>query len=205
MQHFRNILSIFVVSAIVVTPAFANLWQGTITETITQSDDPLFSVGQTFVGYYEYNSLTIDGCFGTQAYADSHTDAQSGLKGALVSLGQGDIQIDNSIWAPPTHLIVVDGEVTEFYKTGQQGSSDYTFGTSAFAYLLSTRDTRSGFFHIYGTMTFSNPLSDNDSVFSLDAPFADPVPTPDGTPTIAMLGLSIIGLTLTRRIFYGRK
>ena len=59
-------------------------FHGTITETITSTNDPAYAVGAVFVGSYSYESPTMDGTFYTgEYYPPPNPDALNTLDGLV--------------------------------------------------------------------------------------------------------------------------
>ena len=142
------------------TNAFATWWTGTITQTITQSGSTLYQVGQTFEGFYTYESSTVDGYFNTYGPDIDHPNAKTAkLNGSLFLFNLGE-QTFRVGWTSDMHMEVINGQVTEFLKHGQLGPSDFWFRENTFRY------SYSGFtegYLITGTMAFgpSHPISDS--------------------------------------------
>lgn len=188
----KILLCIFLPTALSLS-AFGDIFRGTITETVTTTDDPRFFVGQTFVGSYEYESPTCDGDFGSLQYCffADHPGALPTLQFSIFSfLGSepnGWMSLAETNFQVKTHLVVTDGAVTDFYLTSQLGAADPNFRLSIFyvpnamalidGHVQSTNTT--------GTMSFSAPTV---------------VQVPDGaTPTVALLALSLLGFAVLHR------
>jgi len=110
--------------------AFGLTFTGTIIQTVTSSNDPLYSVGQTFVGWYRYDSATIDGTFGTPGFA-SNTSLAGQFYFAFVSSPTETAPLGwHSLTNTPNggSLTVSGGQVTSFNWSFDHGGY-YTGGT----------------------------------------------------------------------------
>lgn len=163
-----------------LTRASANFYEGTITQTITETNDPLFSVGDTFLSWYEYESPMMDGDFGSQMYSEANPDTSLGtLTGNLFAMRQGDLAMGTYSFGNFTHLTVTNGIVTDFFKTGQNGSSDFGFETNTWDYIM-FMSSQPQELKTYGTISFGSPVAvpDNSTgtmtllMFTLPALFA---------------------------------
>jgi len=117
------------------TPSYATTYTGSIFETITSTNSPTYSVGQTAVGSYSYISPTIDGDFGSCEYVYgsicAQVPSQNGLLfGSITIFWNGHPEIVNfadvGVFWPRTHMVVSGGQVTAFHIDGQLTSiSDF--------------------------------------------------------------------------------
>ncbi|MCX6956501.1 MAG: hypothetical protein NTV51_30580 [Verrucomicrobia bacterium] len=64
----KSFLASLVCFASLATSASALSFVGTITQTVTNSNDPLYHVGDTFIGWYRYESPAINGEFNTNVF-----------------------------------------------------------------------------------------------------------------------------------------
>lgn len=172
--------------ALLSAQASATVWQGTITETITATNDFRNHPGQTAIGSYSYESDSIDGTFtpGTaNLEATLFTFKSDAMNGGLVHLTDG-------FFYSSTVLTVANGEVTNFFKTGQT-NYDFGFDTTTFLsmyqnYINFGEPGAPWFFQNEGTMSFSRPEA-----------------VPEGSVSTALfLTFSLSGLIATR---LGRK
>ena len=139
-------------------PARATLWRGTILQTLTETNDPRNTVGETFVGSYEYESDTVDAVL--NPYLDrSHLHATLATFYASAHDG-GVVTTDFALFLSTQHFTVRDGAVSTFAMWGQTGY-DFNFYTTGFnsSYFNYITDTMGGprFFLNNGTMSFSAP------------------------------------------------
>ena len=107
-------------------PTYGLMFEGTFTLEVTaQTDARNFKVGDMFMGYFQYDSPTLDGTFHFDKLAPGltvmgHIDAPSPLGG---DLGPGlDI----------AYLTVGAGRVTDFSFTDQRGADGITLTYSTF-------------------------------------------------------------------------
>lgn len=154
-----SLLALF--ALLLCSRAFATLWHGTITQTITETNDPNLFVGQVLLGWYGYESDTIDGDFGAFNYAFTHPGAVPTLTGELNPINadyadEGGMLGLTTTHTWDTHLTVVNGEVTDFLRWITAGGYQGTFRFDTFtAFSL-----RAG---SYGLMTFSDPQAVPDN------------------------------------------
>lgn len=183
-----KLLGYFFIPAVIPLAVFGNIYCGTITETVTVTDDPSYYVGQTFIGSYEYESPACDGDFGPFPYTIFNSSALPTLKFSLFTflpIGQdGWLSLDETNFKQYTHLVVTSNVVTDFYLTGQYGGADPNFRFSEF-YIpngLAVIEGQVRSTYTAGTMSFSAP-----------------VPVPDGsTPTVAFVALGLLGIAVLR-------
>ena len=152
---FAGILAVVVLSS----SALAIRYEGTILETITSTNDPLYAVGQTLNGWYRYDSADVDGTFRPRHILDPLNPNQ--LHGVLFVPGRGDELIDGYSFASRTYLTVSAGEVTDFFRTDSIGFLEYTFRGSGFSVRRDgfRSDGTFGNIGTIGTVSFSNPVA----------------------------------------------
>ncbi len=159
----------------------ATLWSGTITETVTSTNNPNYNVGDVVLGLYEYESDTVDGDFGTGIYAAFNPGSIGTLHTTLYNFApqgnNGWITPNNETFAFLHHMVVTNGVVTDFYRTGQIGASDFDFGVNSFD------STLLGEIKTSGTLVFSAPSST----------------VPDSTASLGLLGIGMLSVTMVRR------
>lgn len=171
---------LLLVALLFCTPlaTFGLSFRGTVTQVITRSDDPLYYPGQTFIGYYQYDSPTIDGTFFTDQFDPPLTPKPPG---AIASLS-GTIYSPfvNTVYIPAFGeytlsygpggswrtfagtvnegvLTVSDGVVSEFLWTWEYGGFYMYMGTESF-FTYNFYDTFARPFpRVVGTVTFGLP------------------------------------------------
>jgi hypothetical protein len=104
-------------------PAFANTYEGTLTEVIDDTGGfPYYHVGETFQGWYEYTSPTIDGSFYTQNGGNGDEPNQS-LNGFVLIpepyVGPSYEQLVDSV--PGGGSLTVSSGVPDFYWQEDDG------------------------------------------------------------------------------------
>jgi len=172
-------ISLLVGLVLGTSPAmFALPYRGTITQVITGSDDPLYHPGQTFIGFYQYNSPTIDGTFYTNQFDQPLTPKPPGaiasLQGMIYSPFVESVYVTayggytlsygfGGFWSRLTDTInegvltVSDGVVTDFLWSWEQGGFFMYMGTGGF-FTYSFYDTpASPTPTVSGTVTFGVP------------------------------------------------
>jgi len=119
------------------TPAFAfqASYRGTIVQEVTGTNDPLYHVGQKWVGYYEYKSDTIDGVFNVgyeypppdletldgRVYLPFAKEADSPIPGIEYNYGPGGSFLNLVGYPHAGELVVSGGQVTSFTWSFDQG------------------------------------------------------------------------------------
>jgi hypothetical protein len=185
MSIFRKIVAhAFVIGALSLT-AFGIPYTGTITQTVTYTDDSNYQVGQTFTGWYQYDSSSADGDFGTSWYCLDNPTALPTLYGSVFgfcdNMQDGWLSIRTGNYAHLTHLSVEGNSVNDFHKTGQMGGLDFSFSGSGFR--ITNMMGPSGFaYETIGTLCFSAPVA-----------------VPENVTTASLVALSLFGLVLIRR------
>lgn len=170
--------------------AQANMYRGTVTQTVTASESPLYQVGMVVERWYSYESDTLDGLFLGRDSRWLYPDEPMSLHGELFSFnGQGNLAsnlpIGDTMGAHyNTKLNVIDGQVTNFNMDGENNGSDYWFYFDHFvcADLLTGR-------RVWGSLSFSDPVKEVTSV-------------PEGLSTFYGLGvgLALIGVCRLFRV-----
>jgi len=181
-------------------PGFATSFGGTITQTVTESNDPLYAIGDTFIGYYRYDSATIDGDFFPNIPMITPPGVNNSLTGKIffafdgrpAAFGQpaehpgtGLQSLTNGVNGG--ELVVSGGAIASFAWSFENGGYYTAFTTSTFIalsyYDRPIFDPGTGLFlptpEVKGTLTISAPHE-----------------VPDATTTGWMLFASIGGLTL---------
>lgn len=164
-------------------PAFGAIYSGTITETITFTNDATFSIGQVFMGSYEYESETMDGLFGMPDR--NHDQAINTLKGAIINWNPRYIDgtTESYLGGPTCRLTVLGNTVTDFNFDGEYSFGQFWFTESTFEW--------AGYFPLRTGIRTSGTIS-----------FSDPVAVPEGLiSTGGLLAAGILGLALFRRRF----
>ena len=178
----KTTIAILAGSALLAVSTSAMPYAGTITETITGTDDPLYHVGQQFVCWYIYESPSIGGVFtfGPRAYPGPSTLTIE-LYYPFSPYNGSDpsgFQINRCNGSSQPQLTVSGGVVTDLdgvIETGFQGNwymilqgfSFQTFETGRYdpvtAQFIDSPSTS-------GTFAFSDPIAfvpDNNSTLIL--------------------------------------
>jgi hypothetical protein len=129
--RMKTLLLPFALFCLVSSPAFANHDDGTLTEVVTDTGDfPFFHVGETFHGWFNYTSDTIDGTFYTQ-YGGNGVEPNQSLNALIYvtepyeGLSYGQI----IYWgASGGSLTVSNGVVSNFAWTADNGGIYTVFG-----------------------------------------------------------------------------
>lgn len=185
--------------ASVALPALGNTYHGSIVQTIEGTDIPLYHVGQTFLGYYEYESPSIDGTFYTNNFDPP-------LLGVNYSL-------DGSIYMPfATSFIFIDQDGNSWPLTyGPGGMFEGLTATIDYGKLVVAGGHVSNFLWAWENGGFYMQASENTfealsfynyggSGASGSLVFGDPVNVPDEPSTASLLGgVLVAGLVLIRR------
>lgn len=157
--------------ALLICPkSFATTWHGTITETVTSSTNPLYAVGDSFEGWYEYESETVDGQFINFIGGVSTPPRQ--LYYRLFGFTNDPRRGDGNGWfsAPrdqsADRLTVTNGEVSDFHWV-ERDALNLIFGAHTFTAIEYYVSDGQGHYdpHFYydvrGTLTFSAPQAVN--------------------------------------------
>lgn len=178
--------------SVLVTQVKAFTWDGTITETITSSNNAAYQIGQVFNGNYSYHSDDVNGTFYSTEYSNNWNPAgsNSSLTGSL-ALGlynpQDGFNVTSySMTSTPyvNYLSVVDGKVAGLFWQNQIGYSDPYFNGTTFSFY--TGGPFSSL--VTGTLQFSEPVDPPD-------------PVPDASATFGLLAFSLGTLVILRRRF----
>jgi len=184
-------------------PVFATSFGGTLTQTVTESNDPLYAIGDTFVGYYRYDSSTIDGDFFPNIPSVTPPGVNNSLTGEFYfafdprpgeSINTGLQPLNTGVNGG--ELVVSGGAITSFAWSFEYGGYYTAFTAGTFIalsyYDRPIFDPSSGLFlptpEVKGTLTLSAPHE-----------------VPDATTTGWMLFASIGGLTLLADRSKGRR
>jgi hypothetical protein len=186
--------------------AFGNTYNGTITQTVTGTNDPLYYVGQTFLGYYQYQSPSMDGTFYTNNIDPPLTPKPPGsidsLAGSVyMPFFLSSIYVDygggyyltygpggrlNSLGETVNEgtLVVSNGQVSDFFWSWEQGGF----------YAAITEGT-------FVAMSFYDAMPQNQVPITRGSVvFGDPVEVPDEPATGLLLGgVLVAGLVVIRR------
>ncbi len=162
---------------------FGNVYTGTITQTITHTNDSTFHLGQTFIGSYQYESDSIDGIFGVPNR--SHDSAVDSLVGSLYNWNphaNGGV-FEESLGALGSFLTVSNGCVIDFNFDGSRSFGQFWFSECIFTW--SGYAPSEGGISTEGTISFSSPAARS---------------VPEGTiNTISMLMVGALFVGLTRQ------
>jgi len=191
--------------------ALGNTYTGTITQIVTQTNDPLYHVGETFHGFYSYESSTSDGTFyGAQGPLYGHSvDTNTSLSGQIfmpfatdgfldytyfggpiipITGGEGLVQASLAYSTTLPCLTVEYGQVTEFCYGNYLG---FDFGAGYHSSINSGE-----FFAIsWASYAGADGLPDTRGTLSLGSP----QPVSDSSVTLALLGGAMTGLFALRR------
>jgi hypothetical protein len=190
MNTLTKLLLVFIGGS---TASFGIPFSGTITQTITQSNDPNYPVGVTFVGFYQYESDTIDGIFRTNA--GSVYGPSDGLLTGFVFLaypvGNGFEQL-NDANTGSRGLEIVDGNVIAF-----SWRDEYINGTHNHAYI--NYGPGGGTFLNYGWLNYGS--WDDEIYLSISGTVVVGAPRqiPDVAPSLGLLTLSMVVFAAVRR------
>jgi len=153
-------------------------YRGTITQVITGSDDPLYHLGQTFIGHYQYNSPTMDGTFYTNQFDPPLTPKPPGaiapLNGTIYSPFVESVYVTayggytlsygfGGSWRRLTDTInegvltVSDGVVKDFLWTWEKGGFYMHMGKDGFSTYSFYDTPASPTPTVRGTVTFGIP------------------------------------------------
>jgi len=186
--------------------AYGDTYHGTITQTVTVTNDPLYHIGDTFVGYYQYQSPSIDGTFYTNNFNPPLTPKPAGalatLDGMLYMPFATSVDIyggDHLTWGPGCRsngidqtmnegtLVITNGTVSSFFWSWDKGGF-YTYVSSGSFMSLS-------FYDKWPAPGTALPYTSGTVVFST------PTAVPDRCATITLLGGVFLALAALRRRF----
>lgn len=187
MKICRRLVGIALCCFVVQTEAWANYFCGTVSQIITETNQPGQFAGDQVIGWYEYESATIDGVFGTLQYCDfTNNEASPTLNGSVFGFfgwtQDGWLPFQETGFRAQTHLVVTDGHVIGFSAAGQIGGGDYGFRFSDFN--ISNLDMLAGeSYYTRGALIFGAP-----------------VPVPDNVVnTFFLMVIGFSGIALTKR------
>lgn len=179
---------LLVLALAAAAPAPALTYHGTITQTITETNDPLYRVGQQFFGRYVYQSEEVDGTFSIYLWP--------GASGNETLTGYVHLPFDASglaLWptapkwdltfAHAGSLSVAGGQVTGLDWTFFMGDYYGSFGSLQF-----------GAYHL---PTFGDPPGP-DVITRGTVAFTAPV-VPETGATLGLLACGLLGCGLARR------
>ena len=83
----KTILVTMAAALVISLPAFGIPFEGSFVQTVTFTNDPLVSIGETFTGTYRYDSPVIDGTF--YAAQTGPFDQNPIVRGTFLSLDMG--------------------------------------------------------------------------------------------------------------------
>ncbi|MFT3781758.1 MAG: hypothetical protein QM790_07035 [Nibricoccus sp.] len=187
---------------------FADTYFGTITQTITKTNDPQFFVGQTFVGCYAYDSTSINGYYCAPSHWYPTTPTNLSLSGTLyvpfadeahfewtpsgqttpisytLAFGdKGSYQAFTDTPINPGKLMIENGCVTGFSWSFDVGGFFMEASENSFqAYSYYDRGPADQTPKTSGTITIGNPTR-----------------VPDTAATLSLLAAGLLGLGLFRR------
>ncbi len=192
MKSLTSLLALTGCFGSLAPAAFALTFGGTITQTVTGSNDPLYTVGQTFEGYYRYESTTTDGTFFTPFYNSGANESLTGSVYMAFSPRPGEFPLMgfNPLTNTPIlgQLVVSGGQITSFNWSFDHGG--YYTGM----------DTRFGTF--WSLSYYDRPIYLPDSGQFLPTPIvqgtlslSEPRKVPDTMPTDWMLFACVSSLS----------
>lgn len=159
----------------------ANYWVGSFTETIIQTNDSFYQVGQTWQGSYSYHADTSDGTFTTGSGLGGSIFMPFATTNGFYTGGLGGVWQDLSQTNEYGTLTVTNGEVTNFFW-------QYEF---------------SGFFMLAGTPSFTaesyadafiGPRIYTVGSLAWSAPVDPPEPIPDAPNTVVLCAIAMLAL-----------
>jgi hypothetical protein len=144
------------------TQAFANHYDGTITEVITDTGGfPFYYVGETFHGWYDYTSPTINGTF-YSVFGGNGEEPNQSLNGLIFMpmpfvgieesslwgfIGGGDLLVSNGV--PSLDWSYDEGGIFTLFNGGDFTSDSYN--------LEGGPDGNEPDIFVFGTITLSAP------------------------------------------------
>lgn len=182
MNHPRSFIAVIILAAAFAVSAHATLWHGTITQTVTETNDSKYTLGQVATGWYEYESDTVDGDFGLLTYMLFHDpSANPTLQGEVFVFParhpESWYHMGEGAHGDETHMVVTNGKVSDFHKFMRVGATDWGMSLTEFHGV--DRQT-SNWIITNGTVQFSDPVAK----------------VPDHSSTAALLFVSVIGLAI---------
>jgi hypothetical protein len=153
--------------------AFGTMFHGTITETVTSTGgpdvfSPFYYVGETFHGFYEYDSTTIDGSFFTQGVIENDgfpPDTNESLGGLMYILDpwfgpQADPGLGTNVYG---ELDVSGGQISAFTWQLDNNGVYSIFSAGGFSSLGydEQNPTILPVVDVTGSVFFSNPVPDS--------------------------------------------
>jgi len=195
----KTSIKFFAFAALFAANAFGYSYHGTIWQTVTETNNnPYYYVGQTFVGYYRYDSATIDGTFHSDSWPD-------GLPPGANSSLDGSVYLTNAITdLPGFHM--PPGSY-DFFSSGAHGFATLTVSGGAvtgFNWIWEGADNQAQFNETGFTTWFFNTYNPETKTFDPtiitkgSVTFSAPT-VPDGSWSIGLLALAMAGLVGLRR------
>lgn len=199
----RTSITSILLLASVWSTAFAATYHGTIRQTVTETNDPQYHVGQTYLGYYQYESPSIDGTFTTpplyqppgaidtlvgSVYMPFASSASFEEGGSTIILTDSPGGHFNGLQDTPNAgvLVITNGQVSDFFW-----SSDH----NGFYMDMTESD--------FGAVSFYNTPASPIPFTSGTVAFGDPfhvVHVPEEPVTASLLaGVLAVGLVVTWR------
>jgi hypothetical protein len=158
-------------------PAFGTIYEGSLTETITDTGgSPLYYDGETFNGYYEYNSPTIDGDFyNIDAMYFEPPGTNETLDGVMyIPYPWDPVGVDEGFGTNVyAELVVSGGEVSSFFWQLDNGGIYSVFSSTTFfsnSYDEANQNYMSGLdpnITVSGTVSFGAPAGVPDSMATI--------------------------------------
>lgn len=187
----KKALAFFITMLGLTISSYGISFCGTITQTITNTNDPSCYVGQIATGWYEYEAPDIDGTFDANFWGVGHQGETPALCGSIFSFVQQFADGDG--WLPLAgtisrfaQLTVAGGNVSNFHFFTEYYHSSVHFEFPGFYAITDYTDRiadKTFYYETNGTLSFSAPA----------------VKVPDGASTVGLLLLSLGGLSLFRR------
>lgn len=189
----KKSITCFLLALVAALTTYGMPFYGTITQTVTNTNDPTFHVGQTVTGWYQYESDDTDGVFAANFWGGAPQNGTPALCGSIFSFvnspsgGDGWVSLRGSI-SRFAELTVDDNCVSDFHYFTNVGYSYLAFGLSSFGVSTSYFDRAADKWIDYstgGTICFSAPVA----------------AVPEATTTASLVALSFLGLIILRRRF----
>jgi hypothetical protein len=185
-SSMKSLLAPIVLLVAVPLPAFGTIYEGSLTETITDTGgSPLYHDGETFTGFYEYDSPTVDGNFFNSDAASFNPPAGTNetLDGVMyVPFPWDPVFVDDGFGTNVyAELVVSAGEVNSFFWQLDNGGIFSVFSADSFFSFSYAEDNPNFPLGIDPPITVSGTVS-----------FGAPGVVPDSTATIWPVALGVV-------------
>lgn len=185
----------FLMTLVATLATYGMSFRGTITQTITNTNDPSFHAGQTVSGWYQYEADDADGVFAANFFGMGGSMGEApALCGSIFSFVQHPLGGDGwlslaGVTSRFAELTVEDNHVSDFHYFTDYGYSNLSFRLSDFGVSTHYLDRAADKWINYstlGTICFSAPTV---------------VSVPEGATTVGLAALSCVCVVLLRRRF----